>query len=257
MSKIMSRTTPKSATPTTKTPTQPFPFLSLPSEIRNRIYELALAPIKEDGSVSPHTIIASKKVHCPTATPALLHTSHQIYNEAAPILYRSTTFACYQFGSTGRWINKIGAANAGSIRTLRIFMSPGLNPNAIRGPILDDWDMMLDRCAERLSGLHYVYIYVESRSDDPRPAVLRALGKIQSLKTVEMAGAYPPKWPKYLRKFTKATILDTGRTSHKHKCSLTGSPRVDGSAYIAHVCDDEFLDFGAWCLGNDLSGGIF
>lgn len=86
MSKIIIRTTLQRLTPTKKTPPQPFPFLSLPSEIRNRIYGLALAPIKKDGSHSPHTIIAGKKTHYTTATPALLYTSRQIYQEAAPVL---------------------------------------------------------------------------------------------------------------------------------------------------------------------------
>ena len=136
-------------------------------------------------------------------------------------------------------------------------MSPGLDITKIRGPIVDDWSMMLDRCAERLKGLQYIYIYWESGSDDPKPAVLRALGKIQSLKTIEMAGVYSREWPEYLRKFTNARILDTRRNSrtHPHKCSLMmGSRGTTSSVHVAHECEDEFLDFGAWALGNDLWG---
>ncbi|KXS95795.1 hypothetical protein AC579_9941 [Pseudocercospora musae] len=57
---------------------KPFPFLSLPPEVRNRIYEWCLCPTQ---ILSLTRTKSSRFATTPTITPQLLRTNKKIYNE--------------------------------------------------------------------------------------------------------------------------------------------------------------------------------
>lgn len=61
---------------------KPFPFLSLPGEIRNNIYRYALV------SPKPYTV----KLQFPPSDTGLLRANKQIYSEASTIFYHENTF---------------------------------------------------------------------------------------------------------------------------------------------------------------------
>ncbi|MCJ1418867.1 hypothetical protein MMC32_005218 [Xylographa parallela] len=62
------------------TPSTPFPFLSLPGELRNAIYALLLTP-----TLSTHPYPFPHPHH--QLTPSLLRASHLLHTESAPFLY--------------------------------------------------------------------------------------------------------------------------------------------------------------------------
>jgi len=77
--------------PPSPSPTQPFPFLSLPPEIRNKIYRYLLTragPIR-----SPHR--PRQYARPSNVQPCILATSRQIHNEAVRILYQENSLEIY------------------------------------------------------------------------------------------------------------------------------------------------------------------
>ncbi|KAF2101016.1 hypothetical protein NA57DRAFT_74609 [Rhizodiscina lignyota] len=83
----------KSRTRTTKAPAtrEHFPFLSLPAELRNMIYDLAF-PVPEDVSLEYMTHLRRRCARASNFAPGhtgLLRVNRQIFAEAAPLLYRA------------------------------------------------------------------------------------------------------------------------------------------------------------------------
>ncbi|MCJ1284037.1 hypothetical protein MMC26_003368 [Xylographa opegraphella] len=64
-------------------PSTPFPFLSLPGELRNAIYALLLTPTSQS---NPHPFHHPLRQHH-HLTPSLLRVCHQLHAESAPFLY--------------------------------------------------------------------------------------------------------------------------------------------------------------------------
>ncbi|KAJ8064162.1 hypothetical protein OCU04_006514 [Sclerotinia nivalis] len=84
---------------------KPFPFLSLPSEIRNQIYEMVLCDVQEpelpDGLDIPSTLaIAKKNIH-----PQLLRTCRRIHDEAKYVMLTKNLFVEVQLCGPGRNLN--------------------------------------------------------------------------------------------------------------------------------------------------------
>lgn len=82
---------PPTVTPRTDPPGTPFPFLSLPRELRDLVYTHSFPP---DGlRYRPHDIPATTLWNTPHRTPAthlpLLLTSRQLHAEAQPVLFRT------------------------------------------------------------------------------------------------------------------------------------------------------------------------
>ncbi|KAI9717635.1 MAG: hypothetical protein M1812_004580 [Candelaria pacifica] len=71
------------------TPVAPFPFLSLPGELRNKVYQYVVTAVGEDEST-----IAPKEMHSlfrsgrSRINVAILRTSKQLYEEASPVMYQ-------------------------------------------------------------------------------------------------------------------------------------------------------------------------
>ncbi|KAK8209730.1 hypothetical protein IWZ01DRAFT_506543 [Phyllosticta capitalensis] len=76
-----------------------FPFLRLPGELRNQIYELLLTsdslPSLQAKARHCHTVTASSKLPRADIHPAILSTCRAIHEEATPILYARNTFAAH------------------------------------------------------------------------------------------------------------------------------------------------------------------
>ncbi|CAD6439095.1 7ad0395c-5429-47cb-bf5f-e5c62e7f5a29-CDS [Sclerotinia trifoliorum] len=86
-------------------PMEPFPFLRLPGEIRNQIYELLLCNVQEpeplDGLDIPSAVtIAKRNIH-----PQLLRTCRQVHEEAKYVMLTKNRFVEVQFGGQGRNLN--------------------------------------------------------------------------------------------------------------------------------------------------------
>ncbi|KAF7875352.1 hypothetical protein EAF04_002524 [Stromatinia cepivora] len=84
---------------------KPFPFLNLPGEIRNEIYEMLLCDVQEpegpDGLDIPPTLtIAKSNIH-----PQLLRTCRKIYVEAKYVMLTKNLFVEVQLGGLGRNLN--------------------------------------------------------------------------------------------------------------------------------------------------------
>lgn len=90
------------------------PFITLPGELRNRIW--SLATVQLEGTDVSEKVAADE--------PGLLATCRQIRNEASSIYYAETTF-CLDYDEVDRgisraWLARIGGKRTRMIRTLRI-----------------------------------------------------------------------------------------------------------------------------------------
>lgn len=89
----------------TVSPVEPFRFLSLPPEIRNRIYELTLCNVEEpeplDGLDLPSSVtIVKLNIH-----PRLLRTCRQVYEEGKYVMLTKNRFVEVQLAGLGRDLN--------------------------------------------------------------------------------------------------------------------------------------------------------
>ncbi|KAK3648929.1 hypothetical protein LTR56_003787 [Elasticomyces elasticus] len=115
--------------------TTTFPFMRLPPELRNMIYELALPMHQSYVPIAPsapeaHAIVALSCFR-PIAVPALLATSRTIRNEALPMFYGNNTFNLglgedlsgsdeKQFRSTLAWLESTDPRGIASMTTLSV-----------------------------------------------------------------------------------------------------------------------------------------
>lgn len=88
-------------------------FLSLPLEIRNKIYELAL--------IEPNSLwISPYHTHRTMSVPALLRTCKTIGFEASPIFYGANSFIADQVEYFMQWLGTLRRANIVYLRDLEI-----------------------------------------------------------------------------------------------------------------------------------------
>lgn len=86
--------------------TQPFRFLALPPELRNKIYT--------------HLFQCTKPLVKPTYTlPGLLLANHQIHAEALGLYYSTSTFRCLDEASTINWLCCLSKEKLGLLREVR------------------------------------------------------------------------------------------------------------------------------------------
>lgn len=92
----------------------PSSFLSLPSELRNKIYELVLC--------DQHCIYPWRDGEKHVPSVEILYTNKLIYKEASFLLYRQNRFSFAEVDTSllGTFIDQIGSINAGFIRHLII-----------------------------------------------------------------------------------------------------------------------------------------
>lgn len=108
----------------------PSRFLSLPGELRNRIYEFLLlyTPIisQESDYVNPYTFTSIGEAPCLSYRtglhPEILGTSSIIAFEALPILYAKNRFAMWATEATC-FTRMIGRRNAGLLKVIILFLN--------------------------------------------------------------------------------------------------------------------------------------
>ena len=177
-------------------------FLSLPLEVRLRVYESFL--------IHESQIIPVLKPDGTMGTPSVLQTCKQIYSEASLILYSGNTFLVADPGRILKWFNQIGPVNMTRLKRLRIFDDAVYcsEPKTWLGTPSESplWYQLLDRLARKATGLRHLYIFWDSEPScghfgagkDLR--FVRGLAKIQGLEGMCINGYYAKQWPEYLAK---------------------------------------------------------
>jgi hypothetical protein len=124
---------------TQKTKIQPFPFLRLPSELRNKIYSLAFAATPPVIDLDPHTfsLLHRQKIL------SLFRVSRQLHNEAAHHFFSTHTFRLFPtypgryFKTKKPLLARIPAHYRASMTSLELRLGPGWN-NPPRGWVVND-----------------------------------------------------------------------------------------------------------------------
>ncbi|TVY33768.1 hypothetical protein LOCC1_G008579 [Lachnellula occidentalis] len=205
-------------------------LLTLPVEIRHRIYDLLLVS-RFDREENPSSAVGNtdqKKilVHMVTARfrvyrtmePAIVQTCKKIYHEANPILYSQNVFAISQPGQMFRLIEHIGLVNLKLIKTLDLWVPWMAEPSP--------WVQLLNVLAEEASGLRCIKLgwgsFSASGSGPPKEGCLgdnldfvRALGKIQGLDTLVISGFCAKNWPAYLEERMGVRVQTVCSYCHK------------------------------------------
>ena len=189
-------------------------LLTLPVEIRLRIYELLLVsrfdrtqnPSWAVGNTNQKVVLLSMGQirQYRTMEPGILQTCKQIFHEANSILYSQNVFAISEPEQMFRLIMQIGLRNFKLVKTLDIWV-PWMAE-------LSTWLQLLDILAREASGLRYIRIGWGAECEFPsqleRGAMerglgdnldfVRALGKIRGLEKLVIEGYYAKNWPGYL-----------------------------------------------------------
>ncbi|TAQ88737.1 hypothetical protein B7494_g2908 [Chlorociboria aeruginascens] len=191
-------------------------FLTLPVEIRLRIYDL-LVVSRFDRRENPSWAVGDtdqKMVlldmgqfrQYRTMEPRILQTCRQIYDEANSILYSQNVFAICEPEHMFRLIAQIGPVNLKLVKKLDIWV-PCMAE-------ISSWIQLLNILAEKASGLRYIELAWGTNCDFPWPLqrgarerglgdnldFVRALGKIQGLEKLVISGYYAKNWPAYLER---------------------------------------------------------
>lgn len=114
----------------TTTAAQQSLLLSLPPELRNRIYELVLIdeefiPLRQDSEDTKAVTRAGQRVRKPLVEttieePPLLQSCRQIRNEAIQIYYARNTFVCESTTRLVHWLGKLGNHGQKMLRDVRM-----------------------------------------------------------------------------------------------------------------------------------------
>ncbi|KAL8892244.1 MAG: hypothetical protein Q9192_005641 [Flavoplaca navasiana] len=117
-----------------------FPFMKLPPEIRNTIYEMALfvhEPVcidlvwpGSDWYRRPSGVRGGLRTtrHSPRETCQLLLVCKDVYLEASHLYFRNNIFYCYGVGSLGEFLTKLTIQQLRNIRSLSFHFSDGHAP---------------------------------------------------------------------------------------------------------------------------------
>ena len=175
-------------------------FLSLPLEVRFRIYEdLLVCKLYVTPEYRPRAR--------PPITLSVLRTCKQIYTEASPIFYSKNEILVDEPEPIIRWLTRIGRINVRHLRRLRIFVGAvnyggdfSSRDSACVGHL---WYKLLDELARDAAGLRHIYVYWSFKCSGAAGKDLpfvRRLGKLQRLQSMDLDGYYPKQWPSYLAK---------------------------------------------------------
>ncbi|KAH7078855.1 hypothetical protein BKA63DRAFT_507254 [Paraphoma chrysanthemicola] len=202
--------------PTRRPKDAPVGFLTLPAELRLRIYEDVLVSrfagtaLKYGGKrtegnkqVLVHLMGSSQ---CKNMGAGLLRTCRQIHLEANQIVYAQNTFHIREAEDGLRFLDKIGPRNTACITSVTIWVSYLAGCRA--------WLQLLQRLATSATGLRRLTIGWGARTDCAIPSqrgamerglgdnldFVRTLAQIQALEELVIQGYYAKPWPTFLEK---------------------------------------------------------
>ena len=189
-------------------------FLTLPAEIRLRVYDLLLVSRSDSKEFHPglvetpylQRILVGYKFPPKYTEPGILQTCRQIYHEASKILYSQNIFSIDNPVVALGFIGLVGLANVKLMKALSLWVTPEAE--------LAPWLELLSLLAKEATGLRYIEItwvsFCESPSSLLRGAkerglgdnldFVRALGKIKGLDNLSFRGCYAKNWPAYLER---------------------------------------------------------
>ena len=173
-------------------------FLSLPLEIRLRIYEYLLL------CKSHATPVYRPRARQPI-TLSVLRTCKQIHTEGSPIFYSKNEIVVDEPEPIIRWFALIGRMKVRHLRRIRIFVGAvecfGNTSSQRSARVGHLWYKLLDELARDAAGLRHIYIYWSFKCSGAAGKDLqfvRRLGKLQRLQSMDLDGYYAKQWPSYL-----------------------------------------------------------
>lgn len=215
-------------------------LLTLPAEIRLRIYDLLLVS-RFDRMVNPSWAVGKT---CPTkallrSTPALrrrmlepeiLRACKQIYREAIPILYSGNVFNVNTPEHMLRLMAQIGPTNIKLVKSLDMWV-PWMAD-------ISPWLTLLNALSKRATGLKYIELGWGENCEHPwmlkrgakerglgdNVLFVRALAKIRGLEEMHITGHYAKNWPSYLKTETNAHVL--AECGHPMKLDADDDPQT-------------------------------
>jgi hypothetical protein len=201
-------------------------FLTLPAELRLRIYEDALVSrlsgtaLKYSGKRSEgkkqilvHLVGSSQNTNMGAG---LLRTCKQVYLEANQMLYAQNIFHIREAEDGLRFFERIGSANASNVKSITIWVSYLAE--------LRTWLKLLQTLAMVATGLRRLVLGWGARTDCAislqRGAIQRGLGdsldfvrnlaRIQGLDELVIQGYFAQPWPAYLEKMMGVKVQAEG-----------------------------------------------
>ncbi|KAH7073386.1 hypothetical protein FB567DRAFT_198865 [Paraphoma chrysanthemicola] len=202
--------------PTRRPKDAPVGFLTLPAELRLRIYEDVLVSrfagtaLKYGGKRTEGTkqvlVHLMDSSQCKNMGAGLLRTCRQVHLEANQIVYAQNTFHIREAEDGLRFLDKIGPRNSAYIVGITIWVSYLAGCRA--------WLQLLQRLATSATGLRRLTIGWGARTDCAIPSqrgamerglgdnldFVRTLAQIQGLDELVIQGYYAKPWPAYLEK---------------------------------------------------------
>ena len=173
-------------------------FLSLPPEVRLRIYEYLLVC---NSHVAPDYRPRAEQ----PITLSMLRTCKQIHTEASQIFYSKNEILVDEPEPIIHWLTQIGQINVKHLRSIRIFVhavySPTDTSSRHSARVGHLWYKLLDELAREAAGLRHIYIYWSfncSGAAGKDLRFVRGLGKFQRLQSMDLDGYYAKQWPSYL-----------------------------------------------------------
>ena len=198
-------------------------FMSLPPEVRLRIYEDLLVCKSHITPVFHHLLGFNIQGFSPTLlnsiqqtmeyrprarqpiTLSVLRTCKQIHTEGSPIFYSKNEIVVDEPEPIIRWFALIGRMNVRHLRRIRIFVGAVQcfentcpQHSACVG---QSWYKLLDELARNAAGLRHIYIYWSFKCSGAAGKDLhfvRRLGELQRLQSMDLDGYYAKQWPIYL-----------------------------------------------------------
>lgn len=186
---------------------QKLTLLTLPLEIRLRVYDLCLISSFDPNQNPPWAVGNAfgidKRPEYRTVEPAILRACKQIYEEAAPILYSKNVFDICEPKTAFDFIAVVSPTKFKLIMTMELSVSSSAD--------ISEWLALLKVISMEATGLRYLEVgwganYATSSSwprdrglGDNVPFV-RALAKFRQLDKLKIRGWYARNWPSYLKK---------------------------------------------------------
>lgn len=168
-------------------------LLSLPSEIRNHVYEALLTV---DCAIYANDL-ENCLWHEPSPIPvAILRTCKQVKNEGCAVLYGRNTFRIGPPQESFLWVSKLGAANVELLSCVHIdrFFEDDRRHENDR----DAWARVLRFLACSATGLRQLCVSWPGGQAGKDVLFLRQLTGFRNLRSVVIDGCYPPRWPGFL-----------------------------------------------------------